>query len=90
MKKEQGAEHVSKCIKMTTSRPQSTEVAPTTLLLLPARVRDAAVLPSPSLWAEAVDLRNQWGRERVSTTPENGKDTKKFVCITFNYTKPEL
>lgn len=73
MKEEQGVEHASKCIKMTPSRPQSTEVAPTTLVLLLARMRDAAVLQSPSLRAEAIDQRNQWGRERVSITPENGE-----------------
>ena len=86
MKEEQGVEHASKCIKTTPSRPQSTEVAPTTLVLLLARMQDVAVLPYPSLRAEAIDLRNQWGRERVSITPENGEDTKKFVCINFNYT----
>lgn len=86
MKEEQGVEHVSKCIKLTPSRPQNTKVAPTTLVLLLARMQDVAVLPSPSLRAEAIDPRNQWGRERVSITPENGEDTKKFVCISFNYT----
>lgn len=55
MKEEQGVEHASKCIKMTPSRPQSTDVAPTTLVFLLARMQDAAVLQSPSLRAEAID-----------------------------------
>lgn len=85
MKEEQGVEHVSKSTKITPSRPQSTEFVPTTLILLLAQMQNVAVLLSPFLCAEAVDLRNQWDKERVSIKPQNGENTKKFVCINFNY-----
>jgi len=71
---------------MTPSRSQSTEATPTTLVLLLERMQDAAVLPSPSLRSEAVDLRNQGGIEKVIVTTENGDNTKRFVYINFNYT----
>lgn len=63
MKEEQRVEHASKHVKVTPSRPQSTEVAPTTLILLPAKMQDVAVLLFPSLRAEAIDLRNQWAEK---------------------------
>lgn len=74
------------CIKITPSRPQSREVSSTTLVLLLVRMQDAAFLASPSLNAEAIDLRNHWDRGMVSITAENGEDTKKFLCINFNCT----
>lgn len=43
MKEEQGIEHVKRCIKMIPAGSQSTEFAPTAIILLSARTQDVAI-----------------------------------------------
>lgn len=58
---------------------QSIEFAPTAIILLSARTQDVAIPQSPSLGAEAIDLRTQRNREKVSITPEREEDAKNFL-----------